>query len=710
MPTIEVNAYAPTSKIGKSYLDQTAIDLRQADNIGQLLDGLPGIQMIGTPRPNGQALNIWGLGDQEDVQINVDGANKNFERYQQGTVFVEPELLKRVVVDKGHFDVRRANGGFGGAVHLETKDASDWLKPEQNIGGLAKYSYHHNGRLRHYNAAIFMRNQWWDGLAYVSLRKGRDLSMPTGEDFRFSSANDRNILLKNNFYLGEDSKLTLSFINGEHRGWEPWAAKSGNALTPPTIYDINRYGLEEAWKRRLVYRKQKDKSLVLDYRYTPNMAGENQWLDLRATYSYSKTQQDDKRSQYASNLLIASGGNQSSSAYTDHKFEISNTSRFTTGKIQHRLLIGTALTHHNRDAIMYVKGYQTRADYNYGWYIPYYMPSGTQRIASIYLQDDIQIGKLTLSPAIRYDYVRNKGKPNPAPIYNDFSAGHDYRSVSYTGWSPYLNIQYQVTPQFNLFAGVSRSWRAPVIDEQYTVQSNRSTRSATSRDLKAETMTQYRTGFVWHKRHLWQKQDQLNLRATYFMLRGRDEIFSNRGVFCEQEHQTGNKNSCGSLNAIGNYRNLPGYDIKGIEIEAYYDSPNWFASLSGNYSKGYRLASPRDPWFEQRTWLTSTPPAKATATLGYKFNHDKLLLGWRSEFVKRADRSVVDTDPKATSWALPKTKGYALHGIFASWQVNDDFNMQLTIDNLFNREYYPYLSEKISGLGRNVKFSLSYRF
>lgn len=37
-------------------------------------------------------------------------------------------------------------------------------------------------------------------------------------------------------------------------------------------------------------------------------------------------------------------------------------------------------------------------------------------------------------------------------------------------------------------------------------------------------------------------------------------------------------------------------------------------------------------------------------------------------------------------------------------------NFKVTVDNLFNRPYYPYLGELASGTGRNVKFSLTQQF
>ena len=78
--------------VGRSTLTQRDIDREQANNVPSLLSTLPGVEMAGSMMPGGQKINIWGMGDAEDVQLTVDGATKTgFERYQQGTMFVEPE-------------------------------------------------------------------------------------------------------------------------------------------------------------------------------------------------------------------------------------------------------------------------------------------------------------------------------------------------------------------------------------------------------------------------------------------------------------------------------------------------------------------------------------------------------------------------------------------------------------------------------------------
>ncbi|MEG9884272.1 MAG: TonB-dependent receptor plug domain-containing protein [Hyphomicrobiales bacterium] len=98
-----------------------------AATIPGLVRRMLGVQMPGSVRTQGQSISIRGFSRQSDTRILLDEAPKNFEKYRQGTVFVGPEFLKRVEIEKGAITVRHGNGGCGGTVKLETKDATNFL-------------------------------------------------------------------------------------------------------------------------------------------------------------------------------------------------------------------------------------------------------------------------------------------------------------------------------------------------------------------------------------------------------------------------------------------------------------------------------------------------------------------------------------------------------------------------------------------------------
>jgi len=96
LSVIGTGTQVDSSTVGRSTMKQADIDRFQPNNVPALLQNLPGVFMGGSSKPGGQTINIRGMGEAEDVPMSVDGATKSgFERYQQGTVFIEPEQIGR---------------------------------------------------------------------------------------------------------------------------------------------------------------------------------------------------------------------------------------------------------------------------------------------------------------------------------------------------------------------------------------------------------------------------------------------------------------------------------------------------------------------------------------------------------------------------------------------------------------------------------------
>jgi len=694
---------------GRSTLKKENIERIQADNVAALLDKLPGVSSAGSPRPGGQSLNIWGMGGMEDIKITLDGAPKGFEKYRQGSVFIEPELIKQIDVDKGPFNLANGNGGFGGSIKIVTKDASDLLQEGENFGGMAKYSFHTNDNQNIYSGALYGRTEegFADGLLYMSKRDGGDIMRPTGTRFAYSANKQGTYLAKTNIYLTDAQTLTLSAMYSESNGWQPFAAKR-DEMAAPSQADIDKYGYEGAWRRKLVYRKQQDENYSVKWNLAP---ADNPWIDLTLNYAYSKTKQNDTRpDNAATGSYLGTLGNESWVDYTDNLLEGNNKSLFSTGPVDHLLEVGISWHHNKRNTMMYYPSYKNRPDYNYGFFQPAYMPAGEEQTTSLYIQDSMTLGSVTVTPGIRYDNVLNEGQQNVADMYNssDPTVGHDYSSKRYTGLTPALGLVWKATPNISLFADVTRTWRAPTIDEQYTMQYALSNVSGTSRNLKVEKINSVRGGVILNYDNVLADDDRIQVRTTVFRNRGKGEIFLRRGILCE-ERSSNAQTDCGS--PLSNYRNLPGYTIQGLEIESFYDSNRMFGSLSFSTISGERDASPRDPW-GNKTWIPEIPPTTVHTTLGVKIPELDMALGWTTDLVRKQDRSPIEGDPLAGVWALPATKGYALQGLFATWQPKQikGLEARVAVDNLFNTNYYPYLGESVSGVGRNIKLSVSQKF
>ena len=717
-----------SSNVGKSTMDQAEINRYQANNIPSLLSRLPGINLGGSLKPGGQTINIWGLGEAEDVQITMDGATKSgFERYKQGTIFIEPELIKSLEVEKGPHDVRTGNGGFAGVVHMETKDAPDLLEDGKNTGGMLKYGYSSNDHQQVYSGAVYGRTDDGraDALLFLTKRDGDDMkladnmpdpdnSYPINPRRLPNTAQDLDAqLFKLNLQLNDEHRVGFSYSRSNNQLWVPFSATSYPA--PPSQHNIDKVGYDAATQLYLSDRVTRDTTWVTRYQYQPI---DNPWIDLEVKYSYSNTEQTDERGEKAF-VQPTSGGRKMDTGYTDNMLQLTNISLFATGPLDHVVTTGLQVRKHERDVQMWMPGKTYEVEkYNYGHYQPGFMPQGKVDTHSFYVQDAMTLGNFTLTPSMRYDHVRNRGQANDASLYNHPEMGHDYSNKTYTGWSPRLSAFWKITPHTALFADYSKTWRAPVIDEQYEVQGLGS-RSATSLNLDPERITGWRAGNITTFNGLFGENDTALIRTTLFRNKIDNEIFKATGVGCAaQQDASSMTEDCGDMMPMSVYRNIGSLTIKGFEVESFYDSTYTFGSLSYSWMTGKHQGAYTNPWGPD-VWARDIPPPKWIAVLGVKIPDWDARLGWQGEFVRKTDRLPSDKYAQGYNSNFGDTfynhydnDGYNVQGLFANWKPRQAYlkgtEVNLTVDNLFNKSYRPALSGlNAYSQGRNAKISVT---
>ncbi|NWC96505.1 MULTISPECIES: TonB-dependent receptor [unclassified Pseudomonas] len=719
-----------STTVGRSTLSQADIDRYQSNNIPSLLQTLPGISQGGSLKPGGQTINIRGFGDAEDVPLTVDGATKSgFERYQQGTVFIEPELIKSIEVEKGPNSAFSGNGGFGGTVNMTTKDAPDLLKDGRNSGAMLKYGYSSNDHEQVYSSAVYGRTDdgRFDALAYLTQRDGGDMKLAAtlpNDNNQYpinpkrlpnSAQNVDGKLFKVNAHFTDEHSLGLSYSRSNSQRWTPFSAAS--YPTPPTQANIDRYGYEAALKRFLANRNTVDTTWSSKYEYQPM---DNPLVDLTIKYSESNTDQTDERDATAF-FQLATGGRKMDTSYNDKNLDVRNVSLFSTGQLQHAVTTGVQVRKHTRETEMWMPGatYNT-PKYNYGHFQPGFMPHGKVDTNSFFIQDAVTLGDVTITPSMRYDHVRNRGEANDAPYYSspDPAIGHDYSDRTYTGWSPRLAAYWTITPNVAMFANWSRTWRAPVIDEQYEVQGLGS-RTATSLDLDPERITSITLGNVTSFADVFTHGDNLQLRTTLFHNKVEDEIFKNTGVGCQNQAVNGGTiSSACPPGAMSNYRNIGGMTIKGFEAESFYDSTYVFGSVSFAYTTGKHEGAYTNPWGPD-VWARDIPPTKWVIVLGTKIPSLDAQVGWQGQFVGATSRLPSDKYSGGPGTSIGDlfydqygNKRYNTQGLFASWKPQQAYlkgtEVNFTVDNLFNNNFRPALSgDRAYTKGRDAKISVT---
>ena len=444
---------------------------------------------------------------------------------------------------------------------------------------------------------------------------------------------------------------------------------------------------------------------------------------MKLSYSESNTDQTDERDATAV-VGLSTGGRKMDTAYTDKILELRNISRFNTGLLDHALTTGVQIRKHIRDTDSWMPGakYDT-PEYNYGHFQPAFMPHGKVDTNAFYIQDAVTLGDVTITPSLRYDHVLNRGKANDAPYYSnpDPAYGHDYGDRTYAGWSPRLAVFWKVTPDVVMFANWSRTWRAPVIDEQYEVQGLGS-RTSTSRNLDPERITAITVGNVTSFANVIASGDSLQLRSTLFHNKIEDEIFKATGLGCAQQNYIDGSIAkvCTDMASKTNYRNVGSMTIKGFELEGYYDSTYLFGSLSYSWATGKRENPYTNPWATDiHVWARDIPPAKWVAVLGTKIPAWDAQVGWQGQFVRKTDRLPSDKYSGGLNSGFGDSfydqypnASYDTQGLFAKWTPQQAYlkgtEVNFTVDNLFNRSYMPALSgDSATSVGRNAKISVT---
>ncbi|MDP9840025.1 hemoglobin/transferrin/lactoferrin receptor protein [Neorhizobium huautlense] len=699
---VDAGGYYGSGGPSNAIIDKQVIARAQAASIPELIKRIPGVSMTGGVRLQGQSISIRGFSRQSDTRIVLDGAPKNFEKYDQGTIFVEPELLKRVEIDKGATSVRYGNGGFGGTIRMKSKDAKDMLRPGENWGAWGKTAYQTANKEFLESGALYGRSDFgtpitYDGLMSLTWRKGDDMRIGGGERYFYSDSKLASGMAKVGLE-SEGHEVKASVLYGESNNWGPVAAIRGQLSVDAD--DIRDEGFYAAARKRLAWRELKDLTTTFEYKYT----GDSTLWNPRFMASYSSTGQHATRPQSDEIPRASVGGLWNEATYSDIHLELENTSEFTFNGLEHRLNYGLQYNAHKRDVWMYDVFNKTKPEYNYGYYAPYFMPEGTQDTASAFVRDTIGItDNLTLTPGLRFDYVRSEGVPSAAPLYNNPARGHDYSAVSHSGLTPAVSLSWDATPNIRLFADWAYAMRAPNIDELYSTQST-STAPATSRGLHIERNNTINLGASFNFDDVLMSGDSASARVAVF----------NNHVTNPVARRFGGRNLSG-MGAVGVpwYWNLPAYYTTGVEIQTHYENDWMFADLGFSMMTGTRHGAVNDIR-GPRSYVNDLAPTTANVALGMKLPEQDLSFGWTGNFVKSQEKTPYNQYFGST-YARPESPGYAVHGLFLDWTPQDgimkDTELHAAIENIFDKKYEPYLSDGITAMpGRNFKISLSRKF
>lgn len=122
-----------------SVIGREQIERNPPRHAADMLEETPGVYSSVSQQDPGLSVNIRGIQDYGRVNMSVDGMRQNYQQsgHQQrnGTLYVDPELLSEVVIDKGASSAMGGAGVIGGIANFRTLEARDLVKPGKQVGG-----------------------------------------------------------------------------------------------------------------------------------------------------------------------------------------------------------------------------------------------------------------------------------------------------------------------------------------------------------------------------------------------------------------------------------------------------------------------------------------------------------------------------------------------------------------------------------------------
>lgn len=457
-------------------VDMEDMERLQPGSLGDVLKNIPGVDIGGGPRALAQQPTIRGLsGDR--ILITLDGARQNFNSGHKGRVFVEPELLKRVEVLRGAGSAVWGSNAMGGVIAMTTKDAEDFLLPDEQWGVRLRGGFQNANNERLGSAILFGRlGDQADILLSGSRSQSDDIRLGGGDILEDSAEDVYSTLTKFNWRPAPGHRLKLSRQYHFESGEVPVQA---DAVTSPTAV--------------LSDRETEVETNRIGYGYDPA----SPWIDVNAAvYSNPQTIREKR---------IGTDGRLDVIDFETRGVELRNSSVFQLGSgTGHRLSYG-------------IETYQDTQTASRGAAANTLFPDAEADFLGVYLQDEIQLRGMDVIPGVRLDTYESRSEI--AGLAGSAS------EISERQLSPKLGLIYPLSPDMNVTLNVGKSFRAPSFQELYISGVHFGTNNfVPNTGLQPETGVSREIGLRYRRKHLWGGRDSLHGAVSVYDNRYEDFI------------------------------------------------------------------------------------------------------------------------------------------------------------------------------------------
>jgi len=593
------------SALPVTVIDRNQILERDARSPVDLLRDVPGVEIEGVPRTTAMEPAIRGLGG-DRIAFRLDGSRLNFNAGHRGRIFLDPDLLRSVDVLRGPGSALYGSGAIGGMIAFRTIEPEDILPPgsPHPVGGFMRGGYQTQGRTFRGTGAAAVRIGDVAALAAVSGLNNGNFHDPYGNTIPFTSDTASTVLGRLNWTPGFH-RFGLSAMRFQDTGQIPISANSPTA-SPTSVTD--RTTVQESLTARWNYAN-------------PAMP----WLEPQIIVYRNHVNLQEQR-------LIGTRARETTELTTTG-VDAQNTSRFSLfGIDQHRLTIGGEFYRDEQEGA--TNGF-ARAQF----------PSASQEVTGLYMQDEIEIGALSIVPAIRWD---NFSQQSPNGLNNQ-----DWNRAS-----PKISVAYRVTEWLQPYISYSEAFRAPSLTELYVGgQHFPGNVFVPNPLLQPETSSNWEIGANLRFSDVFTRGDRLRARLTAF--RNTIDNYIEQIVFPQT-----------TVN-----RNVGEAQLEGAELELQYETGAIFGGVAVSLLKGDNLTD-NEP-------LASVPANRVALQGGYRFLEQGVTVGGRWLLVSEQNRNP-DIPGVAQS-----TPGYGVLDLYASWVPTfaPALRVDVGIDNVFDQAY-----------------------
>jgi|GEM_PF-6908747 hemoglobin/transferrin/lactoferrin receptor protein len=256
--TVEITAKKPNQEGDSDNNKPMPITTAITNN----LYNIPNVSARGSARASGQVINIRGL-EGDRLAYSLDGIPMQSNIAHNNIFDIDPALLKSVKIKQGAGNIS-TSGAFGGEVELQTKDAEDVLKPEENKGFYAGSAYQSVANELTFNGATYVRGDHFDNSLYFSHRQGADTKLGDGSKLN-EKYRKMNMLTKLVLYPRDEQKIQIQLQAKRASITEPLNPQRADPDSSNPIVD-----------------KNVDSTVgKIEYSFKP-YADDNQWVDFYA--------------------------------------------------------------------------------------------------------------------------------------------------------------------------------------------------------------------------------------------------------------------------------------------------------------------------------------------------------------------------------------------------------------------------------------------